>query len=232
MSLRGALPMLLFPLLAFGAGPVRVLVVVGGHAHDASYYAAFEGVPEIRATVADHSLALNKWKLTEHFDVLVMHDMYDAISQEARENLRAFVEAGRGVVSTHHSIVDYTDWPWWHEEVTGGKYYIKPHPVHGASQGEPNVELIVSPVAEHPVTRGVGTLKLQDEAYRKMWFSPRIRILMTTDNPKNDRPVVYVGPHEKARVVYIQVGHTRSTHLDPGYQRLIRNAILWTARRD
>jgi len=41
--------------------------------------------------------------------------------------------------------------------------------------------------------------------------------------------VVYVGPYDKARVVYIQLGHDRRTHLMPGYQKLVRNAILWTA---
>jgi len=38
---------------------------------------------------------------------------------------------------------------------------------------------------------------------------------METDHSLNDKPVVYVGPYDKARVVYIQLGHDRRTHLMP-----------------
>jgi type 1 glutamine amidotransferase len=40
-----------------------------------------------------------------------------------------------------------------------------------------------------------------------------------------------VGPHEKARVVFIQLGHSASTLVYPGYRRLVENSILWTARK-
>jgi type 1 glutamine amidotransferase len=54
---------------------------------------------------------------------------------------------------------------------------------------------------------------------------------METDHPLNDKPVVYIGPHPKARSVYIQLGHSASTMLYPGYRLLVMNAILWTARQ-
>jgi len=77
----------------------------------------------------------------------------------------------------------------------------------------------------------VGPLAVIDEAYRGMWFSRGITPIMETESPYNDRPVVYIGPHPKARVVYIQLGHGESTMRHPGYRRLVHNAILWTARR-
>lgn len=64
-----------------------------------------------------------------------------------------------------------------------------------------------------------------------MWFSPKIEVLMQTACFENDRPVVYVGPHPKARVVYIQLGDAGRTMRQPHYRTLIRNAIFWTARR-
>jgi type 1 glutamine amidotransferase len=33
------------------------------------------------------------------------------------------------------------------------------------------------------------------------------------------------------RVVYIQLGHSASTMRNPGYRKLVQNAILWTARK-
>ena len=65
-----------------------------------------------------------------------------------------------------------------------------------------------------------------------MWHSPEIQVLMETSYPLNDTPVVYVGPYTKARVVYIQLGHSDSTMRYPGYRKLVHNAILWGAHRD
>lgn len=54
---------------------------------------------------------------------------------------------------------------------------------------------------------------------------------METDHPENDKPVVWISPWRKSRVVAIQLGHGPAAHRDPGYRRLVRNAILWTAGR-
>jgi type 1 glutamine amidotransferase len=70
-----------------------------------------------------------------------------------------------------------------------------------------------------------------DEVYKNMWHSPRITVLMETDHPLNDRPVVYAGPHPKARSIYIQMGHSDATMRHPGYRKLVRNALLWCGRR-
>lgn len=86
-------------------------------------------------------------------------------------------------------------------------------------------------MANHPVIRGVGPLPVTDEAYKGMWLSPAIKALMEVDHPLNDKPVVYIGPHPTARVVYIQLGHDESTMRHPGYRKLVRNAVLWAAGR-
>jgi type 1 glutamine amidotransferase len=62
-----------------------------------------------------------------------------------------------------------------------------------------------------------------------MWISPDVKVLLETGHPDNDRPVAWIGPYQKSRVVYIQFGHGRSTHENPAYRQLVRNAILWTA---
>jgi len=130
--------------------------------------------------------------------------------------------------------VDYTAWPWWYENAIGGKFFTKEQPGHPESAYREGVELVVNPTkagASHPVTHNVGPLVVDDEAYRGMWHSPGIKVLMETDNPLNDKPVVYVGPNPQARVIYIQLGHSNSTMHYPGYRKLVRNAILWSAGR-
>jgi type 1 glutamine amidotransferase len=216
------------------APPVRVLVATGGHSFPTAFYTLFEGYDDLAWQHATTQREAFQENMAARFDVLVLHDMYNEIGEAERANLRAFLEAGKGVVSTHHSIVDYTAWPWFHEQVIGGKYYEKPFEGHPASAYKEGVEFVARPTqagARHPVTSGVGPIPVHDEVYSGMWHAPGIQVLMETDHPLNDKPVVYTGVHPKARSVYIQLGHSASTHRHPGYRKLVHNAILWCARR-
>ena len=212
----------------------RVLVVTGGHGFPADFYSLLEGHPRIAWTHAGTQAAAFGRKLAGNFDTIVFHDMGETIGEQEQANLREFVEAGGGIVSTHHSIVNYTSWPWWWEEVIGGKYFVNELPGHPKSAYKEGVDFsatVVKGAQKHPVLEGVPPLPVHDEVYKGMWQSARIQPLMETDHPDNDRVVVYVGPHPKARVVYIQLGHSAPTMRYPGYRKLVQNAILWTARK-
>ena len=56
------------------------------------------------------------------YDTLVLYDYSQDLDKAGRKNLRDFVEAGKGVVVLHQAIADYNDWPWWWQEVVGGRY--------------------------------------------------------------------------------------------------------------
>jgi type 1 glutamine amidotransferase len=170
--------------------------------------------------------------MKDNFDAVLLYDMAETLGETEKASLRAFIEAGKGVVSTHHAIVDYTSWPWWYEEVVGGKYFVNATGTHAKSSYKDDVDMVAKPVkgmTNHPIIRGLGPLPVVDEAYKDMWHSPAIKPLMEVDHPLNDKPVVYLGPHPAARVVYIQLGHGESTMRHPGYRRLVRNAVLWAA---
>ncbi len=214
--------------------PVRVLVVTGGHTYPSSFYTLFENQEDISWSHATSSAEAFTPKMKDMYDVVVLHDMYEQIGTREQASLKDFVESGKGVVSIHHSIVDYTSWPWWYEEVIGGKFFTQAEGSHPKSEYKEGVDFAVKPakgLGGHTVIRGVGPLVVHDEVYSKMWHSDKITVLMETDEPLNDRPVVYIGPHPKSRSVYIQLGHGDATMRHPGFRRLVRNAILWTGRR-
>jgi len=217
------------------AAPVRLLVVTGGHGYPRDFYAMLDSLHGVKWTHAVSQREAFARPIVERYDAVLLHDMAEDLDEPLRVNLRAFVEAGRGVISMHHSIVDYTGWPWWFEEVTGGKYYVKPVAGHTASHYHEDIDFLVTTVKgkeQHPVMRGVGPLWVNDEAYRNMAFAPGIEVLMETGFQENDRPVVYVGPSKTARVVYIQLGHSARTMNDPGFRRLVQNTVEWTARKE
>ncbi len=210
----------------------RLLVATGGHSYPSAFYTLFEGYDDIVWTHATSQAAAFTSSMKDRFDVVLLHDMAETIGETEKASLRAFVEAGKGVVSTHHSIVDYTSWPWWYEEVIGGKYFVTATGSHTKSTYKEGVEMLVKPVkgaASHPVVRGLGPLPVVDEAYLGMWHAAGIKPLMEVEHALNDRPVVYIGPNPTVRAIYIQLGHGESTMRHPGYRKLIHNAVLWAA---
>ena len=217
-------------LTVFAADPIRVQVTTGGHPHELSFYSLFEGQDDLRVMVDNHPSAYRR-DLRKIADVLVLYDLADTTGAKERQNLQNFAESGGGIVVLHHALADNWEWKWWYEELVGGRFLMGNDGAMVRSTAKANEVLNARPVAEHPVLAGVGDLKLDDEAYKGMWLSPKSRVLMVTDNPDNDKAVVWISPWQKSRVIAIQLGHGSAAHRDPGYRKLVRNAILWAAGR-
>jgi type 1 glutamine amidotransferase len=213
------------------ADPIRVQITVGGHPHDISFYSLFENRDDLAVTVNPHPSAYRR-DLRKFADVLVLFDLADIASEAERKNLQAFLEAGRGVVVLHHALADNWQWKWWYEEVVGGRFLMGQDGDMPRSVAKDKQVLNARGVAKHPVLNGVGELKLDDESYKGMWHSPKSQVLMETDNPNNDKAVVWIGPWQRSRVVAIQLGHGPAGHRDPGYRRLVYNAVRWAAGRE
>jgi type 1 glutamine amidotransferase len=205
---------------------VKVLVVTGGHDHDSDFYSVFDD-QNMKATVEPHPTAFTN-DIRKRAEVLVLYDTVRELEPRKQQNLRDFVEAGRGVVVLHHGICSNVNWSWWYEEVVGGRWLFEP--VNGRrSDYRHDEDVDVRPVVEHPITKGVGAFRIWDETYKNLWISPKVKVLLSTQNASSDGPVAWIGPSDKARVVYIQLGHDRNAHLNPHYQQLVRNAIYWAA---
>lgn len=211
--------------------PVRVLVVTGGHDYPTSFYTLFEGYGDIQWQHATSNHEAFKSPLRDHFDALVLYDMSTEIAEAEKKNLVEFVESNKGLVVLHHAILDYPDWAWWWRDVVGGEYLTKPEGGMPASTYLHDQEMLVEPAADHPILTGIGRLRILDETYKGMWISPKVSVLLKTSNPTSDPAVAWVSPYEKSRVVYIQLGHGEAAHRNPGYRRLVHNAILWSAGR-
>jgi type 1 glutamine amidotransferase len=214
------------------AKPVSVKVVVGGHSYDPELYGVFTGRPDLRVSVDGHPGAYSG-DFRKDVDVLVLYDMVQAtdVSDARRKNLRSFVESGKGLVVLHHAIADFNDWPWWYEQVVGGKYLLKAEGDRPASTYNEGEDELIEPVAKHPITRGLGPIHVRDEVYKLKWISPKVQVLLKTGHPKDDGPVVWISPYDRSRVVYIEAGHGREAHENPDYQELVHRAILWAAGR-
>jgi len=211
---------------------LRALLVSGGHDHESSFYGVFEKWRDVRVNVDPHPVAFRN-DLRKNYDVLVLYDsiQMEQLTEKHRQNLRDFVEAGKGVVVLHHAIVDFGAWEWWWKEVVGGKYVLKAEPGFEASQYLHDVELVVTPKPGHPITKGLPQMRVFDETYKKVWHREDVQVLLTADHPTSDVEIGWVSPYAKSRVVYLQLGHGRESHELPWYRTLVRRAVLWVGGR-
>lgn len=211
-------------------GPVRVLLVTGGHDHEPSFYSIFEKQDGMMVNVDPHPGAY-RTDLIPRYDVLVLYDLVqvDQIDAARREHLQKFVESGKGLVVLHHALCSYNQWEWWWRDVVGARYLQKAEGNMPASSYKHDENLKITPVRPHPILTGIGTMHMIDETYKGMWMSSTNTVLLKTDNATSDGPVAWISAYQKSRVVAIQPGHGREAHLDPDYRRLVRNAIFWAA---
>jgi type 1 glutamine amidotransferase len=211
------------------AGAVRGLVITGGHDHESAFYSLFDGYKDLDRLPVDASMNAFRKDLRSKYDVLIMYDFTRDMDEVCKDNLRRFVEGGKGIVVLHHALLNYQKWPWWYEEVVGGRYRLEPEGNLPTSSVKNDQEIFVTPAAEHPVTAGIGAFHITDEAYKRMWISDRVRPLLTTDNPTSDTSLAWIGPCVSSRVVAIQLGHGHSAFGHPSYRALVHNAVLWAA---
>jgi type 1 glutamine amidotransferase len=211
--------------------PVKGLLITGGHEHEASFYSLFDGQEGLaRIPVVSSSTAFRS-DLRGKYDSLIMYDFTRDLDDAGKKNLRDFVEGGGGVVVLHHALLNYQQWPWWYEEAVGGSYRLKTEGKVPSSTVKDREPFFVTSDRQHPITARLDPFHIIDEAYKRMWISPRVQPLLFTDSPNSDRLVGWVGPSAGFRVVAIQLGHGPAVFSHPTYRALVHNAILWSAGR-
>jgi type 1 glutamine amidotransferase len=216
----------LSPQPALSSNATRALLITGGHDHDAAFYSLFDDFDRLPVDTAANVF---KKDLRGKYDVLIMYDFTRDLDESGRKHLRDFVEAGGGVVVLHHALLNYQTWTWWSEEVVGGRYRLQREGAYPSSSVKNDQQISVTPAMAHPVLDGIAAFHIQDETYKNQYMAPKVRPLLTTDNPTSDTNLAWIGPCTTARVVAIQLGHGRSAFGNPSYRTLVHNAVRWAA---
>lgn len=85
---------------------------------------------------------------------------------------------------------------------------------------------------DHPITRGLPTLKFIDETYWAMrGDAKRFAILANTVEDNEPRPQLWTLEREKSRIVGCIPGHYTWTFDDPLYRLLVLRGICWSAKQ-
>lgn len=58
-----------------------------------------------------------------------------------------------------------------------------------------------------------------------------VRVLLTTDHPKNNRELAWVKTYKKSPVFFLMLGHDAAAYRDANYRKLVHQGIRWAAGR-
>lgn len=220
------------------SGKVRVLLVTGGHGFERKqFFQLFETNSDITVRAVEHT-NLAHWLKADaaaDYDVIALYDMGQDISDEMKADFIARLKDGKGLVVLHHAICSYQKWPEY-RRIVGGRYYLDKDVVDGVPkeastyQHGRHFEIHVAD-PNHPVTQGVHDFEMHDETYKGFDCAINAHPLLTTDDPESSKVIAWSKTYEAARVVFIQSGHDHNAWDNPNYQRLLRQAIRWTAKR-
>jgi len=218
---------------------IRVLLITGGHGFEQErFFQLFRTNTDLSVTEREHpnADAMLKADRAGEYDVIVLYDMRQDSSDEAKADFIARLKEGKGLVVLHHALCSFQKWPEY-VKIIGGQYHLDKTVVNGvekpASSYKHGVHWKIQ-VADpnHPVTRGIKDFEIDDETYKDFEVLSNSHPLLTADEPTSTKTIAWTRNYEGARVVYIQLGHDHTAYDNPNYQRLLRQAIRWTAKRD
>lgn len=215
-------------------GKIRVLLAGGGSSHDFTKWFDIADQKMLTdagiATTAYTSDPASAVEQLPNAEVLVL-SANDASYQQNpafREALEKFAKRGGGLVLLHPATwQNWALWPKYNATFVGGG--AKSHDPYGAFK----VTVLDS---KHPVMAGLpAEFEISDELYHVELNTETKPVILqqTSTSSKTSRrhPSVWITPHETARIVCIALGHDAASHENTHFQRLLCNAVGWTAAK-
>jgi type 1 glutamine amidotransferase len=195
---------------------------------------ALPGVTYTKAPLPEQAKLL-KPGLQDNYDVIVMYDMVREISPAQQEAFVALLKEGIGVVSLHHNIGAHRQWKEF-RKIIGGKWIFQPEVIDGKeyaksvwAHGQDMHIKISDP--DHPITKGLSDFDIHDETYGKFYTSPGVRVLVTTDHPRNAPEIAWVHRYGNSPACYLMLGHDSKAWENPAYREILIRCIRWAADR-
>jgi hypothetical protein len=204
-----------------------LLLLGGGHARPSTRAALAEflwGLPWLQLDATDDWNKL-LWEQVAPYDVVITYtgDRRHECAAAQLAGLTKFVERGGGYAPLHFTTADANrDFL----ALVGAQFLG--HPPHGP------FSVRISD-ADHPVTRGLEPIEIEDECYRSEYFDRgTLRVLMTSHHPDPEaridgEPSAWVKEIGRGRLFYSALGHDARSFAHPGLRELLTRGIRWAA---
>lgn len=140
------------------------------------------------------------------------------LTAETEPAFRQFVRTGGGLVLVHGGCC-YKDSPVM-RGVTGGAFVS--HPAQ--------CSVTIEPKAGHPLAAGVNPLTETDEHYFMALDAPDAEVFLQSRSAHGVQPAGWTRAEGEGRVCVLTPGHNPEVWRNPDFQKLLLNALRWTAK--
>ena len=200
---------------------------------DNGHHAPIERIPTLMAalgpkginfTYTDDLKDINPENLRK-YDALMIYANWDAITPDAERALLDYVASGKGVLPIHCASYCFRNSSEY-VKMVGGQFWRHTMDSITTKTMQP----------EHPIMKGLQSFTAFDETYLHSQLMPDNNVLAEREikaDQKKDRsspstePYTWTRNYGKGKVFYTAYGHDERTWMQPGFQALIYNAILW-----
>ena len=218
----------------------RILLVTGvdypGHHWEQTAPVLAEALrkdPRLEVVTAEDPAFLDSAAL-HNYDLVLLHFQnwqQPGPGEQARENLRRFVEGGKGVALVHFACgAWHGEWPEF--EKIAGRVWFGMNPPPGKRQHDPHGPFRVEIVKpEHPVVRGMSDFDTDDELYTCLEGDYPIEVVAQAKSKADGEyyPMAFVSHYGKGRTFHCVLGHDAKALRFPGVQELYRRGCAWAA---
>ena len=212
---------------------LSVAFVTGGHDfEEQAFMDAWKSIDGIQVT---HLPQKDDSEIFEdilpwNYDVIVLYNMSQNISEKRQKNFKLLLSEGVGLVALHHNMAAFAGWNEY-KDIIGAKFFFKAEGSQPQCVYKHDVDIKVQ-VADknHPITRGISDFVIRDETYKNCWFAPDNHVLLTTDEPTSDKTLAWTRPYGHGKVCTIELGHDAKAYADPNFRKLVAQAIQWAAQ--
>jgi hypothetical protein len=136
---------------------------------------------------------------------------------------------GQGIIILHHALLSFQRWELY-TEVCGMRVRGEGG-IFKYTQNQ-KVDAIISD-ATHPVTAGMENFTIIDETYiLGEPEEPGNQILIKTENETSIKNIAWVRQYRNSRVFCFASGHDNLVYENPGFRKILHNAIIWTSSKN
>ncbi len=194
-----------------------------------------ETPPQFEVTATEDVAVFTTENLRRYGAVMFFTTGELPMSEAQRAALIDFVRTGGGFLGVHSATDTFYTWPVYGKLIGG---YFDQHPWHQS------VRIAVADRTD-PLVGFLGpSIELNDEIYQIRDFDERSsHVLLRLDPESVDLtradvhhhpygwPLAWTRAYGTGRVFYTALGHEEAVWRDPGFDRMLRNAVLWTMGR-
>lgn len=202
--------------------PRRIELLFLGHASEHHNSRAY--MPILAAALSKSGINLTYTEAVEDlnsenlsvYDGVIMYANHESSWPEQERALLDYIAEGHAFIPIHCASFCFKDSPEY-VDLVGGQFKI-----HGT---DTFTAAIVDKA--HPIMQGLEEFTTWDETYVHDKLAKDITVLMERVEGEHHEPWTWVKNHGKGKVFYTAYGHDERTWNNPGFQKLIKEGILW-----